>query len=575
MVRCLRLVPSSRNGRCPLLFVLCLAGLTAPALVVLGATPDAAQGRAEVVIEEEDAEKADSKQPAPALKGVIFVTLSDSVSGNLESAEGVRTAKVPALDTAEFRRTMAEYLGKPVTAGLTRQMARAAAAYYRRQTGRDVEVVAAGQDSASGAVQLVVVERKVGQVSVEGNRWFGESVMRGVIATAPGDTLAVSALQQELRRLNKNQFRSVKALLKPGARAEETDVVFKTEDRFPVRFSIGYEDTGNEGSGYSRIVEGFQWGNAFMQGHELSYQHTSGLDYEQYAGHSLTYRVPLPLTGHDLTANGSYSSERWPLNPGRDLDIWWQYGLRYGVELPQRGGYTQRLEGGFDHKRRDYDPDGDSKFVTDLVQFQVQYDGALKDRWGGTTFSVIGVASPGSLTDRNTARNLGRERTGVRPRYADVYVSLERIWSLAAGVTLQNRIIGQVTSARLPYAEQLGFGGFETVRGYDESKIGADQGLLVSAELRSPAFLLGRFGEGEELAHRLQALAFFDAGFGDTKCRKQDEEDSEKLESAGVGVRYSMGKHVTLRLDYAWRLKETEDGDGRTGRVHMGVTVSY
>ena len=68
-----------------------------------------------------------------------------------------------------------------------------------------------------------------------------------------------------------------------------------------------------------------------------------------------------------------------------------------------------------------------------------------------------------------------------------MYVSLERIWSLAAGVTLQNRIIGQVTSARLPYAEQLGVRlGLET-RYYFAEIPSLDEFMMIFRNVQSPA----------------------------------------------------------------------------------------
>lgn len=562
------------------LAVLWLLGASAPALALDGprrarADGTPRHGETEVVITDEGEGGAEAKELAPALKAVIFLTLQDGLLEQTEGLEGIRTEKVPVLGTPQFREALAQHLGKPLSASSLRAMARAAVEYHRAQGRPGVEVVFPEQDAASGIVQLVVVDAHVGQVSIAGHRWFSDSVMRQVLTASPGDALTDASLRRQLRRANRNQFRSVKALLKPGAAAGTTDLVFQAEDRFPVRFRAGYDDTGSAESGYTRILEGFTWGNAFMQGHELSYDHIQGLDYNHYAEHSAAYRAPLPWDGHDLTASGSYSVERWDLRPGRDFDLFWQYGLRYGVQLPRSGSYTHRLEGGFDHKRRDYDADGGGKFVRDIVQFQLQYEGELKDERGSTSFCVIGVASPGGLTKRNTSRNLDRERTAVGARYAYVYLSFERLWDLPAGVTLQNRVMAQVASARLSYAEQLGFGGFQTVRGYDESKIGTDQGLLVSVELRSPAFVLGSFGADERFEHRLQGLAFFDSGFGDTKSRRQDEERSEKLESAGLGIRYNMGQHITLRLDYAWRLKDLEDDPNETGRAHLGVTVSY
>jgi outer membrane autotransporter protein len=44
--------------------------------------------------------------------------------------------------------------------------------------------------------------------------------------------------------------------------------------------------------------------------------------------------------------------------------------------------------------------------------------------------------------------------------------------------------------------------------------------------------------------------------------------------SAGLGVRYTLGRNVSLRFDYGWQL---EDGPGfeDSSQAHFGIEVSY
>jgi len=54
----------------------------------------------------------------------------------------------------------------------------------------------------------------------------------------------------------------------------------------------GYENSGNELTGEDRYFAGFNWGNAFNQGHILNYQITLGENFDTLNAHSFSYLIP-------------------------------------------------------------------------------------------------------------------------------------------------------------------------------------------------------------------------------------------------------------------------------------------
>src|SRR5262249_40509221 len=88
---------------------------------------------------------------------------------------------------------------------------------------------------------------------------------------------------------------------------------------------------------------------------------------------------------------------------------------------------------------------------------------------------------------------------------------------LPLNATWVMRLTGQTSDTNLIPSEQLGAGGDDTVRGYDERAANGSVGFLASQELRSPAFALlnpARPDSGpSEWDDAFQILAFWDYGY--------------------------------------------------------------
>jgi len=85
--------------------------------------------------------------------------------------------------------------------------------------------------------------------------------------------------------------------------------------------------------------------------------------------------------------------------------------------------------------------------------------------------------------------------------------------------------------------------------------------------------MLGKIDPDDDLRSYLQVLAFWDYGLARNHDLRPNEVTPD-LSSVGVGARYNLGTHVSLRFDYGWRLERgfvRNDG----GRMHIGVIISY
>ena len=134
---------------------------------------------------------------------------------------------------------------------------------------------------------------------------------------------------------------------------------------------------------------------------------------------------------------------------------------------------------------------------------------------------------------------------------------------------------GQLASNDLIVSEQLGAGGVDTVRGYDERAESGSRGVLVSTELYTPAFSLAKLVSDHDINDSGQLLAFYDYGHVADMHLQQSTPTHTELSSVGFGARYNIKRYLDVRFDYGWQL-ERLPGEPHVGNLaSISVTTSY
>jgi len=513
------------------------------------------------------------------LLGVRFITSQADVIKDATKA-GIEIKDIKLLDNDEFRKIIEPYLGKKVTMRSISMMVRDTVRYYQLQDRPVVDVFVPVQEITKGVVQLMVVEARVGEIKIEGLEWFGENQVRDQVRLQSGDVIYASQLLEDIDYLNQNPFRFVRPVLSPGKEFGTTDVTLDGKDRLPYRFYIGYEDTGSRATGLERFFAGINIGNLFDLGHEIGYQYTTNRHFSNFGIHSAYYRIPLP-NRDTLAFFGNYADYNSKSGSVDQSSVNWMAHVRYITPLPARGNLRHDLEIGFDFRRADNDLQVGGSTIydnyIDVAQFAIQYAGRTKDRLGDTSFAINGYWSPCAdlLTSHQNRERYEEVRAGASPRYFYGHMSAERLWVLPKNWSLFNRFTAQAAHERLPPTEQLGLGGYNTVRGYDEREVNADGGLMATIELRTPQIDLGIVDKAKNLPSYLQFLAFCDYGYARNRGEVAFEHKSEDMLSVGAGVRVRISDNVHIRVDYGHKLEDVQDSDSGAGRFHIFVLVSY
>lgn len=520
----------------------------------------------------------------PALTGLLLVNDPKEVmTTGTPNVKGIEIKGMEILKSADFKTKISSRLGRPLTdenrAGIVNDIVN----FLRSQGHAIVDVSLPPQEITGGVLQVLVLQGKVGRVRVEGGHWFSPRHLAGEISVKPGQNIDSQLLGGDIDWLNRNPFRQVDIVYEKGAEFGQTDLVLRENDRFPMSFYGGYDDSGTPVTGNNRLTAGLNWGNVLWGDGQFNYQYTADPAFKWFRAHSASFSQPLPWR-HTLTVFGSYADTHGNLAAPFNLSGFnWQGSLRYEIPLPKLDsahlGYQEAVVAGFDFKRSNNNLafGGQQVFgsMTDNVQWNLGYNSSLKDPWGATSLRATLVTSPGHWTRNDTDAAYTLSRAGARSRYTYGKIELNRTTSLPFAFMLITQLTFQRSDSNLLANEQLGFGGYDTIRGYDTRVVNGDHGYIISNELRTPPMSILSLFHIKRISDKLQFLGFYDYGCANNKYLLEGERTKTVLAGAGSGVRYVVSSYLSLRADYGWQLHNAQGQRPYESRSYLGLSVSY
>jgi hemolysin activation/secretion protein len=185
------------------------------------------------------------------------------------------------------------------------------------------------------------------------------------------------------------------------------------------------------------------------------------------------------------------------------------------------------------------------------------------------------TCSPGNWGGNNKDAAFEASHTGATSHYVYDTFTLQRIEKLPWNFSLLLRGTLQYSDTNLTPSEQLGFGGYDTIRGYDDREVNADEGYIFTTELRSPPISFGQLLGVSAWQDQLQLLAFWHTGSANNYRLLPGETSETDLSSIGAGLRYTVGSYVSVRLDYGFQLTHTGFDQDHGSRSDLGIVISY
>lgn len=483
-------------------------------------------------------------------------------------------------DDDKLKELLSVYLNKPLDAARIAKIRKTIVDHFRETEGLYVAPIIPVQKIKNHVVIIQILEGHIGNIEYKGQEWFSEDVIASALGIKVGDPLIETEFLNDVTWANRNPFRNTKMVLVPANKQGTTNLLFLTEDRFPIRFYAGADNTGFITTNVYRLYGGFNWGNALRMGDILSFQYTASPDFHKFQSYVANYTSFLPWQ-HIFSVFGTYGvvypdADNFNIE-GKNL----QGSFRYQIPFrPLYGDFRHHFEFGWDYKYLT----SSLFFIGDvaevsllpaqtiaITEFMTSYK--LQRNWPGNllTFRLDMYLSPWKdwIFPHQTLAEYNASRPGSNVRYAYWRGSLSDVCRAKNGMTWSGQIRGQLAAGVLPVAGQFGLGGKNTVRGYYENQAVADNAIVVNLE----AFT-GEMSLFKKTKNALSFLVFLDYGFGYNYEVFAPEFRHIHMLGIGPGVRYDISPYFTGRLDYGVQVIH-QDNLKRPGRFHFSMIASY
>ena len=410
-----------------------------------------------------------------------------------------------------------------------------------------------------GVLKLKIVESKVANIDIEGNKWTRTGFLKNNIFKAngvkEGKPFNTNNLKKALGELNELSYLKGRIILEKAEDAESANIKLEVKDRVPLMFNAGWDNLGRDLIGKQRAVI------------------TSG--YENITGYGDRLYVTNVLAARTYGLNTSYFL---PLGP-------------YGTEARVGYGYSDVEVGkeyrinGINGRAHDFNV-GLIQPILETKTFKLTSD---------VTFDMLTAATFVNQKQTRLRYNTRAIRTGLNAIKDDSYgrwisrmevsngfgasnegspfvkfnPSLVRVQMLPYKTTGIIRVAGQLSPNKLQPVEQIQVGGMNSVRGYEEALNFGDKGYFFTAELRKTIPKLPDF-KYLKLKDRVALAAFYDQGM--TAEKNVGIGYKHFLQSVGFGFRYNINRYLNANFDFGIPLGRDRTGDQKGMRFHFKIT---
>ena len=455
--------------------------------------------------------------------------------------------------------------------------------YYKNNNRPVISVNIPKQNITKGILRVIITDATLTEINVVGNKYFSDNQYMKNISLKAGAKISEKDLLRDINFINRNPFRNVDVIYKPGVMPATTDIDLETREIRPVRAFYGADNTGLDLIGRCRYMVGMHVGNLFWQSQVLTYQITKSFASHSFEAHTFQYSVPLPWK-HMINMYGGYSRfyAKTPAFPtGENKGRSSQGSIRYDIPLLPSNNGLHDIILGFDYRRTN----NTVEFVNqkpvygglvNLTQFSLSYEATFNKDWGQMALALGGFLSPGKWLHNQTNSRYQTLRPYAKNKYFYGKASVKSLVRLPKDFSFSLLLDMQGASCNLLPSEEFGVGGYNTVRGYEEHQINGDNGVLISSEIRTPSFGMLHSFLSKKIPDHLQLLLFLD--YGKAWLHKQDNGEipiKQHLVSVGPGIRYVIDPFLSLRFDWGYKLCHKLRYSKEKSKLHFGLNISF
>ncbi len=489
------------------------------------------------------------------------------------------------LDRSEVNNIVQPLIGKDVRISDIKAAIEQINALYANKGFVTARAFLPEQSVENGNIKIDLVESKVGNVTVNNNKWTSSNFIKKRINPKEGELFDIVELEKDIMDFNRyNEGVNLTANLKAGEREGTTDVELTAHENFPFHLTAMMDNAGRYTTGRIRGGAMISADSLFHQRDKLSLgTYFSGGSASPFADYNI------PVNSKDGRVGFMFSSTlskiKWgPYKPFDLKSRAYTYSLYYTQPLIRKPGFELKSYAALNYKRArtTWDPYGIFGHDVKLggVDNVTSVDLALnmrKDTRYGIWYLNQGVGYAIPIFDKSS-------------NYFKIFGGAVRLHDFSHGIIGQLRGNYQIipNNKHIPYIDQFQAGGMATVRGYAEGSMIGKNGFFTSAELMFPLMprqiTSPRSGEKIPFIGRFVKGAVF-ADFGGIFPQVDEyqygvgggsgHQGSYFMASVGMGLRVQLPGDLTGRLYWGFPLINSTyfNQDRKVGRFHFELTM--
>lgn len=502
---------------------------------------------------------------APEVSGVTFVL------------KEVRITGMTLFKPEEFTPAYRKYIDKEVTFKDINDIADIVRSKYKAKGYLTTNIYVPEQEIAGGVVEIKVVEGRMGNLMIEGNKWFTKNIIAKYFHAKKNEILNIKTFQRDILRLNQNPDLQVRAVIGPGKEPQTSDITLKVEDKFPYHVGAGTDDMGTRLTGKYRTSVSARSSN-LTGNNEFVFFNAVVSRYS--AGQFVTCDIPIDTYGTKFGFDCSYFTSKI----GREFKDYDIVGNTLNF-IPHMTGeiyLSERLQITADlglniksvKKYNHADITNDDELRMPFYRMDITYMDTL---FGGgqTTFSpeiIFGTRDFLGASPRDNMKTSRISNGGYFFKYDHNIRRIQRMpWESYAVMRSQF----QATTHSLPSSEQFQIGGMNTVRGYPEGDYLSDIGASLSTDWIFPMYLIPKEYKlpyaKAPLRNQIQPVVFFDMGGGYITDKLTYEKGYKFLMGVGGGLRINLYDKFSARIEFAQAIGATPTANSGPSTFHLSV----
>ena len=540
----------------------------------------------------------DGVEIMPTLKGLQLEFVgeeSGSHSGDFVDFIGQSKVRTEQSELyAGLREMLKVYRDLPVTIGDLRFIQQDITDVYREQGYPLMAVVVPPQEVVNGELLVQVNEfslasyqvtfsDKNGGYSSDNQHWSKkQKIDRAFQSIVEEPILSQKSLDHELKKINRNPFRSARVVFEPGEALGQSSAVIQIDEKKLWSLQAGYNNHATESSGTHRFSAGGSFGNLPLVDHQISWNAVFGTDIDEFQNYSLIYKFP-NRWGHTVTGNANFSDTASSNIPGIDsASTTLQMSLTYDMEIMTGAhfewtgsatGSLKRFEraslfGGTEVGGAEYD----------AVQLAVRSTLNLREASASNQFTLSLTRSFAGLGGNNALTNFRQFHNSVNgePEYTFFGLNYARVQQLGflgekwQGWSTETQSSFQFAFDELAGSDNFALGGSNILRAYEASEVAGDKGWYASQMLHAPAIAPEKLGAFSSAIKQLVVSAFVETGEG-----RFENGAKEHIWDFGLQARLSLIKNVGCNASLAIAGDQGFRTDKHDTRFFIGCNWNY